>query len=198
MPRIAPLEPPFAPEVARWLDKWMVPGVEVEPLALFRLLAVHPELADRCRPMAAGLLTKGLLPARDREIVIGRTTARAGAEYEWGVHRAVFGPVVDPEGSLFDRLATEPPGTTAFDGRTNLLVAAVDELCDTATISAATWTGLADHYDDRRLIELVLLCGWYRTLSTLINAVGLPLEPWAVPNPASGRHPVSRRAEPAT
>jgi len=188
MPRIAPLEPPYTPEISRWLDKWMVPGFDVEPLALFRLLAVHQELADRCRPMASGLLNKGLLPDRDREIVIARTTARAGAEYEWGVHRAVFGPVVDPDGSLLGRLATEPPGTAAFDERTNCLVAAVDELYDTATTSEHTWAGLGEYYDDRQLIELILLAGWYRTLSTVINAVGLPLEPWADRFPtAAGR-----------
>lgn len=178
-PRIAPLEPPYDEEVARWLDKWMVPGVEAEPLALFRLLAVHRELSDRCRPMAAGLLGKGLLPARDREIVIARTTARAGAEYEWGVHATVFGPVVGLDQPLLAALATEPPGTSAFDDRTTVLVTAVDELTDRATIGPDTWSRLRRRYDDRQLIELILLTGWYRTLSTLINAVDLPLEPWA-------------------
>lgn len=176
-PRIAPLEPPYDEEVARWLDKWMVPGVEAEPLALFRLLAVHPELSDRCRPMAAGLLGKGLLPARDREIVIARTTARAGAEYEWGVHATAFGPIVGFDQAFLNALATEPPGT--FDGRTSVLVAAVDELADSATIGPDTWDGLRRRYDDRQLIEFILLAGWYRTLSTLINAVELTLEPWA-------------------
>lgn len=176
-PRIAPLEPPYDEEVARWLARWMPPGVEAEPLALFRLLAVHPELSDRCRPMAAGLLGKGLLPARDREIMIARTTARAGAEYEWGVHATAFGPVVGLDRELLDRLVTDPPGS--FDDRTAVLVAAVDELTDRATIDPDTWSGLSGIYDDRQLIELVLLIGWYRTLSALINAVDLPLEPWA-------------------
>lgn len=43
-PRIAPLEPPFDPELEATLRKWMPPGSGVPPLALFRTLAVHDEL----------------------------------------------------------------------------------------------------------------------------------------------------------
>jgi hypothetical protein len=28
-------------------------------------------------------------------------------------------------------------------------------------------------------LELIILCGWFRTLSTVITSVGLPCEPWA-------------------
>jgi hypothetical protein len=34
-------------------------------------------------------------------------------------------------------------------------------------------------YEPAQLLELIILCGWYRTLSTVITTVGLPLEPWA-------------------
>jgi hypothetical protein len=37
---------------------------------------------------AGGLLDKGPLSLRQREIVIDRTTARLGCAYEWGVHVA--------------------------------------------------------------------------------------------------------------
>jgi 4-carboxymuconolactone decarboxylase len=184
-PRLAPIEPPYDENAAAWLHKWMPPGVDAEPLALFRLLALHPELADRCRPMASGLLNKGLLPARDREVVIARTTARAGAEYEWGVHATVFGPLVGLDQTVLDALATEPPGTTAFDGRIALLVAACDELHDDAVTGTATWRGLRELYDDAQLVELLLLAGWYRTLSTVITSTALPLEPWAERFPLS-------------
>ncbi len=64
--------------------------------------------------MASGLLSKGLLSARDREIVIGRTTARAGAEYEWGVHRTVFWPGGRPGGL---RCSTGSPPNLRADYR---------------------------------------------------------------------------------
>src|SRR5438094_5454904 len=89
-PRIEPVRPPYDEDIERQLEKWMPPGASVEPLALFRTLVVHPELASRMRPLGSALLAHGLLEARDREIVVLRTCARAGAEYEWGVHAVAF------------------------------------------------------------------------------------------------------------
>jgi 4-carboxymuconolactone decarboxylase len=89
--RIAPLQPPYQPETAAMLAKWMPPGAAVEPLVLFRTLAVHDELFSRMRPLGAGILGHPRLEPRDREILILRTCARSGAEYEWGVHAETFG-----------------------------------------------------------------------------------------------------------
>jgi 4-carboxymuconolactone decarboxylase len=84
-PRIAPLEPPYEPAIETMLKSWMPPGSALEPLVLFRTLAVHDQLASRMRPLGAGILGHGRIQPREREIVILRTCARAGAEYEWGV-----------------------------------------------------------------------------------------------------------------
>src|SRR5438309_1277633 len=89
-PRIEPVGPPYEGEIGDQLAKWMPPDAPVEPLALFRTLVVHPELASRMRPLGSALLAHGLLEPRDREIVVMRTCARAGAEYEWGVHAVAF------------------------------------------------------------------------------------------------------------
>jgi hypothetical protein len=49
--RIAPLEPPYESGIEELLAKWMPPGAGVAPLALFRTLAVHNDLAARMRPL---------------------------------------------------------------------------------------------------------------------------------------------------
>ncbi|OEV31020.1 carboxymuconolactone decarboxylase [Streptomyces nanshensis] len=177
--------PPYDEPTERLLAKLMPPGTSLEPLMLFRLLAVHRDLAERIHPMASGLLNKGLLPDRDREVVISRITARAGAEYEWGVHAVFFGPAVGLGQDTLDALVTEEAASSAFDERTGLLVTAVDELFDEATVSGGTWNRLREIYTDARLVELLLLAGWYRTLSTLITSAALPLEPWAVRFPTA-------------
>lgn len=184
-PRMAPVGPPYDEATERLLAKLMPADTDLEPLMLFRLLAVNRDLAERIRPMASGLLNKGLLPDRDREVVISRITARAGAEYEWGVHAVFFGPAVGLSQDTLDALVTEEADAPAFDERTGLLVTAVDELFDEATVSRATWHRLREIYDDARLVELLLLAGWYRTLSTLITSVALPLETWAVRFPTA-------------
>src|SRR5690349_15021200 len=93
-PRIAPIDPPYAPDVAAWLAKWMPPGQAAPPLALFRTLARHPSLGDRMRPLGSALLGRGALPPRVRELLLLRTCARCGAEYEWGVHVTAFAAAV--------------------------------------------------------------------------------------------------------
>ena len=82
-------------------------GTGVEPLRLFRTLVVHESLAGRMRPLGAGILAHGLLEPRDREVMIDRTCARCGAEYEWGVHATFFGPTV---GFTPDQLAATVTG----------------------------------------------------------------------------------------
>lgn len=55
-PRIAPLDPPYDPAIDAQLVKWMPPGSAVEPLKLFRTLAIHDDLFSRMRPLGAGIL----------------------------------------------------------------------------------------------------------------------------------------------
>ena len=77
MPRIAPLEPPYAADVQASFDAIM--GAGVEPLILFRTLAVSERAWRKFR--AGSLLDRGPLSLRERELVIDRTCALAGCEY---------------------------------------------------------------------------------------------------------------------
>jgi 4-carboxymuconolactone decarboxylase len=186
-PRIAPLAPPYEPAVQAMLKKWMPPGSTIEPLALFRTLAVHEELMARMRPLGAGILGHGRIDAREREIVIHRACARAGAEYEWGVHVMAYGK---PLGLTDDQIAatvTERADAPVWSESDRLLIRLVDELHDTCNVSPSLWSGLAGRYSNDQLLELMIIAGWYRLLSGLINAVGIGLEPWAARFPPEPR-----------
>jgi 4-carboxymuconolactone decarboxylase len=178
-PRIEPIQPPYEGEVGKQLAKWMPPGAPVEPLALFRTLVVHPELASRMRPLGSALLAHGLLEPRDREIVVMRACARAGAEYEWGVPAVAF---ASSAGLGEDQVAATAAGGAddpAWSERERLLIRLADELHDTNTVSAELWDELADEFSAQQLLELIVTSGWYRTLSYVINAIGIEFEPWA-------------------
>jgi alkylhydroperoxidase family enzyme len=178
-PRIAPLQPPYEPQTAAMLAKWMPPGSEVEPLALFRTLAVHDGLFSRMRPLGAGLLGHPRLDPRERELLIVRTCARAGAEYEWGVHAVAF---ARPLGLGDEQIAAsvlgsaEDPAWTEADAQ---LIAAADALYDTDSIADELWAKLAARLDEEQLLELVILAGWYRLISYVVNTAQVELEPWA-------------------
>src|SRR4029077_3130346 len=85
-PRIAPAQRPFSEAIQRRLEKLTRPGEE--PLILFATLARDERLFERFT--GGGLLDRGHLTLRQREIVIDRVTANCGSEYEWGVHVTMF------------------------------------------------------------------------------------------------------------
>jgi len=176
-PRIPPLGPPYDPATEQMLAKWMPPGSGLEPLRLFRTLAVHYSLFGRMRPLGAGILGHGLLEPRVRELMILRTCARCGAEYEWGVHATFFGEAVG-------LTRAEVAGTAAVhagfsDPRDRAVIQTADELHDTAALSDATYAELERHFTPPQILELVITSGWYHTISFVINAAGVQLEPWA-------------------
>jgi 4-carboxymuconolactone decarboxylase len=178
-PRIAPLEPPYEPEIDATLKKWMPPGAATEPLRLFRTLVVHDELASRMRPLGSGILGHGRVEPREREIVIHRTCARAGAEYEWGVHVLAFGKPVGLSDEQIAATVHGSPEDRAWSEHDSQLIRLADELHDRCTVTDALWGELAERFSEDQLLELVITAGWYRLLSYVINAAGVEHEPWA-------------------
>src|SRR5436189_6208865 len=171
MSRIAPLEPPYAPEIQDQFDGIMRGA---PPLVLFRVMAGNARAWEKFR--AGSLLDRGPLSLREREIVIDRTCARTGCEYEWGVHVTTFAEAA----KLTDEQVRATVRGAATDGcwseAEQALIAAVDALHDRATLSEAEFAALLVHYDEAKIFEIILLCGFYRTVSYLANGVTLPLE----------------------
>jgi alkylhydroperoxidase family enzyme len=172
MPRIAPLQPPYTAEIQTQFDTIMRGA---PPLMLFRVIAGNPRAWNKFR--AGSLLDPGPLSLREREIVIDRTCALTGCEYEWGVHIAVFAKAAE--------LTDEQVRATVFDGADapcwspgeRALIAAVDALHHRATLSDEEFAALASHHDEAKIFEIILLCGFYRTVSYFANGLALPLEP---------------------
>jgi len=186
-PRIAPLDPPYAPEIADFLAKWMPPGSKMEPLKLFRTLACNPGIASRLRALGAGILgPTSLIAARDREILIDRTAALCGCEYEWGVHAAAFGKEVGLTPEAIRASAVGAPSDPAWSARDALVVRLADELHHTAHVSDDLWRALAAHWDAPQLIELLIIAGMYHTIAYLANGAQVALEDWAARFPPAG------------
>ena len=177
-PRIPPLEPPYEGEVGALIAK-MTPPAAPGPLALFRVLAKNPKLAERMMSTGGHFLGKGsALPIRDREIVIDRVCARCGNEYEWGVHVAAFAKAAGLSEAEVRHTVSYPADPDAWAPNEAALVAMVDALHETSTIDDMLWSELALHYDEAQLVELLMLTGWYHAISFVCNAARVPLEPW--------------------
>jgi alkylhydroperoxidase family enzyme len=182
--RIPPLESPFTSDIADELRAIMPPGVP--PIALFRTLAHNPRVLRRVRK--GGLLDRGAVSLRDRELVILRTTALCGSEYEWGVHVAFFAGVAGL--SAAEVAATVRGDAAALPPADRPLFALCEALHATARVDDALWAELAADRDAAQLIELVALVGQYHGIAFLTNALGVPLEP------LGARFPVDLRSTP--
>jgi alkylhydroperoxidase family enzyme len=173
--RIEPAKPPFSDDVRKTLERLMPPGVP--PLVLFTTLARSERAFSRF--MAAGLLDKGPLPMREREIMIDRTCARCGSEYEWGVHVALFAERVGFSREQIAATCSTDPNGEVWTEREALVVRLADELHDTSMVGDALWTALAKEFSDEQILELILLAGFYHTVAYLTNGLKLPLEAYA-------------------
>lgn len=179
-PRIAPLDPPYDPEVRKLFDLVMPEGVD--PLLLFRTLARSSRIFPRF--MRAGVLDRGPVDIRDRELVIHRTTARCGAEYEWGVHVTAFARPLGLSEEWIRATVLSGPDDPLWTPSQAALVRLCDELHDTAAISGETWKELCEHFSEEQRLELIYTVGLYHAVSFLANGLALPPEPMGERFPA--------------
>jgi alkylhydroperoxidase family enzyme len=171
MSRIAPLQPPYEPEIQGQFDRIMRGA---PPLMLFRVMAGNPRAWEKFR--AGSLLDRGPLSLREREIVIDRTTALTNCEYEWGVHVATFAEAAHLTEEQVRATMLGPADAPCWSGVEQALIATVDALHARAMLSDQEFKALSAHYDDAKIFEIILLCGFYRTVSYLANGFDLPLE----------------------
>jgi len=169
MSRIDPVQPPYPPEVAERLAAMMPPGVP--PILLFRTFVRNLPMTTALGGWGGYELSKRLsLSLRDREIVIDRTCARCGCEYEWGVHVAFF---AERAGLSAKQITSLTHGTASDpcwnEERDRLLVEAADALHDSADIGDDLWTRLAGIFTEEQLLDLLMLCGWYHAISFTAN-----------------------------
>lgn len=178
-PRIEPLSPPYDQEVAAHLAQTMPPGQD--PIGLFRTLAVNLGMARGMWHFARHELGRSLtISVRQREILIDRTCARCGCEYEWGVHVAYFADRAGLSSEQVTSLTTGGTGDSCWtDDADRLLIRVADELHDTSEVSDELWSALSKHYDHAQLLDIVMLCGWYHAISFVATAARVETEPWA-------------------
>jgi alkylhydroperoxidase family enzyme len=176
--RIEPLDPPYAPEIEETLRRMMPPGVE--PLKLFRTVARNPAILDRFRTTGAYILNFGRVDPLEREILIHRTTARCGCEYEWGVHAAFFPAAVGLSREQVEATVTGGASDPVWSPRQALLVRLADELHESSTVSADLWVELAAGWDEEQLVELLATAGFYHLVSFVANAAQVQLEPFGM------------------
>ena len=145
---------------------------EAAVLEMIGILIRHPQIYDHHLKLAR-LFFHGDLPLRDRELAILRVGWLTQAPFEWGEHVTIGKQI----GISDDEIARVKQGSSApgWSDRERAIVAAVEELIGDAMISDETWAVLAEEFDERQLIELVMLVGQYQTVAYYQNSLRLPM-----------------------
>src|SRR3954466_15803956 len=150
MSRIAPLAPPYAPEIQAQFDRIMRGA---PPLSLFRVVAGNARAWDKFR--AGSLLDGGPLTLREREIVINRTCALTRCEYEWGVHVAILAKAAKLTDEQVSATVLEGADAPCWSESEQALIAAADALHHRATLTPEEFAALSAHYDDAKIFEIM-------------------------------------------
>lgn len=172
MSRIAPLEAPYAEKVQAQFEAIMG---DRPPLALFRTVATSERAWRKFR--GGSLLDGEVLSLREREIIINRTCARAGSEYEWGVHVTLFRKAAGLSDEEIAATLRVPTDLRCWAPNEAALILAVDALHERANLTEPEFRALRCHYAEDQVLEILLLAGFYRTVAYLTNGLAIPLEP---------------------
>jgi alkylhydroperoxidase family enzyme len=172
-PRLSPVSP-VTDEIEEILTG-SIKSVDGEHLRLFGTMAHHPKMLKRFLAFGGFFLNRGLLPAREREIVILRVGWNTGSVYEFGQH-TVIGRNCDLTDVEISSLAGDP-SRHAWSARDRGLIAMTDEICADDCVSDPTWKELRAEWTDAELCELVLLAGLYRMVAGFLNTMGVELDP---------------------
>jgi 4-carboxymuconolactone decarboxylase len=141
---------------------------------IFSTLARHTDLFRAWLPFGGLLLGGGVLPARERELLILRTGWNCSSSYEWGQHVRIS-ESLGIERQEIERVAAGPDADGWSPSEATLLRAA-DELYEHSKISGGTWKRLAETYDERGLIEITMLVGHYHMVAFALNSLEVELD----------------------
>ena len=181
--RLSPVEPPFDDDTAEALER-LGP-----PLALFRLFARRPERARAIQRWGRYYLSRrSALSLRHRELVIDRTTALLGAEYEWGIHVALFAAKTGlTEAQVASTAIGRPDDPCWTDDADRTVLRTIDLLYETHDLPDEQWDALQAAVGEEAALDLLLVCGWYHAISLVARVIRLPLEPGTPAFPAGPR-----------
>jgi alkylhydroperoxidase family enzyme len=166
--RIPPLAvDAFTEEQSRLVGDWT-------HLIFSRVIINSPRMYRTFVTHMAELVTKTVLPPRDRQIICLRMLELCGDIYELTHHVTISRNTGLTEEEIAAVRAGAGSCLNEFDGA---LMKAAEELRREQFVSDATWAVLATRYSQEQLMEIVFLAGCYLTMAMLTKSFGIELEP---------------------
>jgi alkylhydroperoxidase family enzyme len=151
-----------------------VPTQGADPVGILAVLANHPTLLGPFLTWASAV-AYGQLSRRHHELLALRTAWLLASEFEYGHHVAYARGAGLTEAEI--AAVRAGPDNGPWSDLEAALLRAADEVADDVAVTDATWAVLADNLSVGQLIEVPVVIGQYTMLSTIVNVLGIPLEP---------------------
>jgi alkylhydroperoxidase family enzyme len=137
------------------------------------ILIRHAELYKAHMEVARKYLSDCEMDIRDRELAILRIAWLSQAPFEWGSHVKI----AKRNGITAEEIERVMEGSRAPGWRKQdrAILRAVEELHFDSMVTDDTWVDLQEFYNDKKLIELLILAGQYKTVAYYQNSLRLPL-----------------------
>lgn len=159
-------------------DRVILPG-GVGLSGPFNALVTAPHIGQHLSALGAALRFNGTLEPALRELAICTVAGHWHAEFEWHAHSKLARELGVPDAVLDAIAAGEEPSFGAGDQRTVYTVAR--QLVQTGNVGPEACEAARQLLGDSGTAELVSLCGYYCTISFILNAFGVPLPPGVSP-----------------
>lgn len=141
---------------------------------------VHaPDVGRHLAALGAALRFGTSFGQRLTELAIITVAARWQAEFEWAAHARLARSEGIPDAAVDAIGRREDPPLEASDER--VVYSAARELADSGHLSKGAYDAAQALLGDRGVVELVALCGYYTTVSFILNAFEVPLPAGAQP-----------------
>jgi 4-carboxymuconolactone decarboxylase len=164
--RLAPATD-LAPEIAELVSA----NRSGKPMNVTGTLANHPAMLPMFTALGGYLARDGVLEARTRELAILRIGFRAGSVYEFGQHR-IFGAAAGLSDTEISAICKDIGEWAWTDEDRNVLLA-VDELHNKDCLSDGVWNALRSQWAPDKMIEFLVLVGYYRLIAGVLNSCGV-------------------------
>ena len=178
-PRIPPLPLADWPPEMKAATAPLMPATPRPPgqprgLNILGTFAHHTDLAAAFWVFNGHILNSSRLTPRQTELAVLRVALLRNSTYEWKqhLHAARACGITEAEIAAIEGSA----GTHEWSTADGALLAAVDELVESGTLSDGTWTALSASMDAQQVLDLIYTVGAYLVIAMMLSVAGTPLD----------------------
>jgi 4-carboxymuconolactone decarboxylase len=139
----------------------------------FNVLLRSPEVGDLVQQFGAQMRFHSSLPRKLNEMAIIITARHWTAQYEWNAHRAVAAQAGLSEPIIQAIAAGKRPASMDVDE--TIIYNFATELLNTKQVSDPVFKAVKDKFEERGVVDLINVMGYYQLVSMLLNVDRYPL-----------------------